>query len=72
MDSIWLTVSSPSSSASMSLVSALERFYRDRAAGISSGNFKDDTNWSRVLQNILRFRMADGSFAEEDRVSDLR
>lgn len=82
MDSIWMgtQVSSSGPSAVKSLEGALERFYRDRAAAAAAvsshpaaGSVKVDGNWNRVLQNLLGFRMADGSFADhDDRLSDVR
>jgi hypothetical protein len=61
-----------SSSDSMTLTGLLENFHRERLASGGGKKLQAKNDWNRVLQNILSFRLADGSFHDGDRVSDLR
>jgi hypothetical protein len=54
----------------LSLVTVLERFHHNQYAKKPAG--KEDTSWNGILQNILSFRSADGSFHDVDGSSDLR
>lgn len=65
VDSIWQSVADPST-----LIGVLERFYRER--GVGSHHNKSDVNWNQLLQNILSFRLPDGSFRGADGQPDLR
>jgi hypothetical protein len=50
------------------LTDVLDAFYRDWLK--KSHNNHDD--WNRVVQNILRFRSADGWFHDGDGIPDLK
>jgi hypothetical protein len=54
----------------LSLVTVLERFHHNQYAKKPAG--KEDNSWNGILQNILSFRSADGSFHDVDGSSDLR
>lgn len=53
-----------------SLVTVLERFHHGQYAKKSNG--KENTSWNAILQNILSFRLADGSFHDADGSSDVK
>jgi len=70
LDDVWSPMMS--SSDSMTLTSLLENFHRERLASGGGKKVQAKNDWNRMLQNILSFRLADGSFHDGDRVSDLR
>jgi len=53
-----------------SLVTVLERFHHNQYAKRPAG--KEDISWNGILQNILSFRSADGSFHDADGPADPR
>ncbi|XP_057381255.1 uncharacterized protein LOC130703811 [Daphnia carinata] len=67
LDDIWSTAGLMDPT---SLVTVLERFHHGQFAKKSNG--KENTSWNGILQNILSFRLADGSFHDADGSSDLR
>ncbi|XP_046454359.1 C3 and PZP-like alpha-2-macroglobulin domain-containing protein 8 isoform X2 [Daphnia pulex] len=67
LDDMWSATGSTDPST---LVTVLERFHHNQYAKKPAG--KEDTSWNGILQNILSFRSADGSFHDADGPSDLR
>lgn len=67
LDDVWSTTGLMDPT---SLVTVLERFHHGQYAKKSHG--KENTSWDGILQNILSFRLADGSFHDADGSSDLR
>lgn len=67
MDDVWSEMGSADPS---SLTAVLERFHHDQYTRKSRA--KQDASWNGILQNILSFRLPDGSFHDADGSSDLR